>query len=678
MIGLKENLVTASHLARKAYLYVRQSTLRQVVMNTESTQRQYELKRRAIALGWSEDRVEVIDDDLGRSGSSAAEREGFQRLVAEVGMGRAGLVMGLEVSRLARNSSDWHRLLEISALSDTLILDEDGLYDPRSFNDHLVLGLKGTMSEAELHQIRARLMGGMLGKARRGELRLRLPVGFVYDARGAVVLDPDREVRESVRLLFAEFRRTGSAHGAARSFRERGLLFPTRRHTGPEKGELRWAPLRAGRVFAILANPRYAGAYAYGRRQGRRTPSGAVVVRAVPREEWKVLIPDAHEGYLSFADFEENQRRVQGNALGERKYPPREGPALLQGLAVCGRCGRKMTVRYQTYRGETRPVYVCPGNGPDGDRPSCQSLIGVAVDGAVGDLLVEVVTPLALSVTLAVEEELRERVEEADALRRKRVERADYEAELARRRFARVDPDHRLVADSLEADWNEKLRELRTCREEYERRREEDRRVLSEEARAQILGLATDFPRVWRSPETPARERKRIVRLLIEDVTLVKGEQVDLHVRFRGGATRSLTVPRPRLPWEDRRVDPEVVREIDRLLGDHTHAEVAELLNARGYVSGTGQAFHADRVGKIVRAYRLKTRYARLREAGLLTLKEVAKKLGVCRATVKLRRAQGRLGLRAVRLDDVGRYLYEEPDGTPPEAGHLSTRAEEV
>jgi DNA invertase Pin-like site-specific DNA recombinase len=672
VIGFANGKVTAAHLARRAFLYVRQSTLRQVVENTESTLRQYELRKKAISLGWSEDRVEVIDRDLGQSAARTHDREGFARLVAEVGMGHAGLVMGLEVSRLARNSSDWHRLLEISALTGTLILDEDGLYDPCSFNDRLVLGLKGTMSEAELHQIRARLTGGMLSKARRGELRFRLPVGFLYDTKGDVVLDPDEAVRESVRLLFAEFRRTGSAHGAARGFREKGLLFPTRLHAGPGKGELVWRSLTAGRVFGVLANPRYAGAYAYGRRRGLRTPSGRFVTRLVPREEWKVLIPDAHEGYISFADYEENVELVRGNALGERKYPPREGPALLQGLVVCGRCGKKMSVRYHNYRGETRPVYVCPG--PEGDRShaSCQSLIGTAVDEAVGGLLMEVVTPLALTVTLAVEEELQERIEEADALRRKRVERAEYEADLARRRFTQVDPDHRLVADTLESEWNGKLRELRACREEYERRREDDRQVLGEEAKERIRSLAADFPRIWRRPETPARERKRIVRLLIEDVTLGKDEEVTVDVRFRGGATRSFTVPRPRLPWEDRRVAPEVVREIDRLLADHTHAEIAAILNEKGRVSGTGKSFDARRVGKVIRAYRLKTRYARLRQVGLLTLAEVAKKLGVCQATVKLRRAKNRLGVHAVRLDDVGRYLYEDPEMALPEAGKLS------
>jgi hypothetical protein len=270
-----------------------------------------------------------------------------------------------------------------------------------------------------------------------------------------------------------------------------------------------------------------------------------------------------------------------------------------------------------------------------------------------------------------VEEELKSRIEEADALRSKRVERAEYEVDLARRRFSRVDPDHRLVADTLEADWNQKLRELRDCREEYQRRREEDRRVLGEEARARIHGVAGDFPRIWRCPETSARERKRIVRLLIEDVTIDKGEEVSIDVRFRGGATRSLTAPRPRLPFEDRRVSPEVVRTIDRLLADHTHAEIAAQLNEEGHVSGTGKGFDARRVGVVRKAYRLKTRYTRLRKAGLLTLTETAKKLGICRATVKIRRAEGRLGVRAVRIDDVGRYLYEDPE-KPSEAGELS------
>ncbi len=678
----REGKVGAEHLRREAYLYVRQSTMRQVFENTESTKRQYELRRRAVALGWAEERIVVIDSDLGQSGASAVDREGFQRLVSEVGLARAGIVMGLEVSRLARNSSDWHRLLEICALRGTLILDEDGLYDPMDFNDRLLLGLKGTMSEAELHMIRARLRGGMLNKARRGELRLRLPVGLVYDTQGQVVLDPDRQVQESIRLLFATFQRVGSAHGTVKSYREQGLGFPVRPHSGPHKGELVWRPLTNGRVDNVLHNPRYAGAYAYGRR--RQGPGGGEGTRTVsqPREEWHTLILEAHPGYISWAQYEENLGRLRQNARAtpeSRRCPPREGPAFLQGLAICGVCGARMSVRYQGGKETLKPYYVCNGAGNTQSWPSCQSLAGVEIDRAVGALLLEAMTPVALEVALAVQGELEARIEEADALRFKQVERARYEAELARSRFMQVDPNHRLVADSLEAEWNEKLRELGRAREDYERRREEDRLVLDDHNRARIRKLASDFPQLWHDQKTPDRERKRMVRLLIEDVTLVKGPQIVAHVRFSGGATASLTLPRPLSAWETRQLAQEVVREIDRLLDRHTEGEVAEILNQSGFVSGTGKPFDARRVQVIRRAYGLTTRPQRLRARGLLTLEEVALWLGLHRETVKRHRREGQLPLRFHRVDDNNRFMYEAPDTSRGrDQEHSVARSEEM
>jgi DNA invertase Pin-like site-specific DNA recombinase len=666
LTGAGDSKAGAEHLRRHAYLYVRQSTVRQVLENTESTQRQYDLRRRAVALGWGEEQIVVIDSDLGQSGASAVDREGFQRLVSEVGLGRAGVVMGLEVSRLARNSSDWHRLLEICALRGTLILDEDGLYDPMDFNDRLLLGLKGTMSEAELHMLRARLRGGMLNKARRGELWLRLPVGFVYDAQDLVVLDPDRQVQESVRLLFATFRRVGSAHATVKAYREQGLDFPTRPHYGPRKGELVWRPLTNGRVGNVLHNPRYAGAYAYGRR-GQRPggPDGRTHSEGRPREEWHTLILDAHPGYISWAEYEENLARLRQNARAtpeSRRCPPREGPALLQGLAICGVCGARMSVRYQGSRERPKPYYVCKGAGNTQSWPSCQSIPGVEIDRAIGELLLEAMTPVALEVALAMQAELEARIDEADALRFKQVERARYEADLARGRFMQVDPNHRLVADSLEADWNEKLRELGRVREHYERRREEDRLVLDEENRARIRNLATDFPRLWRDPKTPDRERKRMARLLIEDATLVKGQQLVVHVRFSGGAARSFALPRPLSATETRRLAQEVVTEIDRLLDRHTDGEVAEILNERGFVSGTGKRFDARRVQVIRRAYGLANRAKRLRAQGLLTLEELADRLGLHKETVKRHRREGRLQLRCYPVDDDNRFMYEDPD----------------
>jgi DNA invertase Pin-like site-specific DNA recombinase len=338
--------VNGGHLQRRAYLYVRQSTIRQVFENTESTKRQYALRQHALALGWSAEQIVVIDSDLGQSGASAVDREGFQRLVAEVGLGKAGIVLGLEVSRLARNSTDWHRLLEICALTDTLILDEDGVYDPAHFNDRLLLGLKGTMSEAELHIIKARLQGGILNKARRGELQSPLPVGLVYSTDNQPVLDPDKQVQESLRCFFDTFQRTGSAMATVKTFHQQRLRFPRRLKKGPHKGDVFWVELTHSRALQVLHNPRYAGAFVYGRRRTRKKADGKEAYRMLPREEW-ILLPDLHPGYISWERYEENQRRLRENAqaLGDdrRKSPPREGPALLQGLVLCGVCGHRMT-----------------------------------------------------------------------------------------------------------------------------------------------------------------------------------------------------------------------------------------------------------------------------------------------------------------------------------------------
>jgi DNA invertase Pin-like site-specific DNA recombinase len=545
--------VTARHLARKAYLYVRQSTLRQVLENTESTQRQYGLRQRALALGWPAEQIVVLDQDLGQSAASAADRAGFQTLVAEVGLGRAGIVLGLEVSRLARNSSDWHRLLELCALTDTLILDEDGLYDSAQFNDRLLLGLKGTMSEAELHVLRARLRGGLVNKARRGELRLRLPVGLVHDAHGRVVLDPDQQIQASVRLLFETFRRTGTANAVMKHFHEHQLHFPRYVSAGPRKGEVVWEPIDLWRVLGVLKNPRYAGAYAFGRGRWRKQPDGRFKHHRLPREQWLVLLHDAHPGYISWAEHEQIQDRLRANAhafgIDRRHGPPREGPALLQGLVVCGRCGRRMTVRYHRRGSALLPDYVCLRAYHQG-QPVCQVIAGAAIDVAVGHLLVATVTPVAIDVALAVQREIHARLDEADRLRQLHVQRAQYEADAARQRDRHVDPANRLVADALEADWNGTLRALRDAQERCQRGRDADRQVLDAAHREQIRELATDFPALWQDARTPDRERKRMAALLIEDVTLLKDHSA-------GGARQDRRTPRAASDERPNRRDPQ-------------------------------------------------------------------------------------------------------------------------
>jgi len=489
--------VTAGHLKRNAYLYVRQSTIRQVFENTESTKRQYALRQNAIALGWAAEQIVVIDSDLGQSGASAVDREGFQKLVAEVGMGKAGIVLGLEVSRLARNSTDWHRLLEICALADTLILDEDGIYDPAHFNDRLLLGLKGTMSEAELHVIKSRLQGGILNKARRGELQCPLPVGLVYDAASHPVLDPDKQVQDSLRHFFEVFTRTGSAMATMKAFHKEKVLFPRRLKKGPRKGDLLWVELTHSRALQVLHNPRYAGAFVYGRTHIRKTADGGEVYRLLPRDEW-ILLPGVHAGYITWEEYESNQRRLRENAqaLGHdrRKSPPREGPALLQGLVLCGLCGNRMTVRYHDRAGRRVPDYVCQREGIEHGQPLCQRVPGEQIDKTISDVLVESMTPLALDVALAVQQEIQARMEEVDRLRRKQVERARYECDLAQRRYMHVDPANRLVADALEAEWNNKLRALNEVQEQYDRQRQADQVVVDEAQRTRIAALATNFP----------------------------------------------------------------------------------------------------------------------------------------------------------------------------------------
>jgi DNA invertase Pin-like site-specific DNA recombinase len=659
--------VTGSHLAKTAYLYVRQSTLRQVLEHTESAQRQYALRQRAIQLGWPTERVVVIDTDQGQSGTSAADREGFQRLVAEVGIGRAGIVLGLEVSRLARNNADWHRLLEICAMSDTLICDEDGLYDPGDFNDRLLLGLKGTMSEAELHFIRARLRGGQLSKARRGELKVKLPVGLVYDPAGNVVLDPDSGVQGALRHLFATFQKTGSARAVVQAFAADGLLFPTRVHAGERKGELTWTPLRHSRVLQTLHNPRYAGAFVYGRHRHRKRPDGTITTTTVPRDRWETLIKDAHPGYLTFEQYEHNQRTLAHNAHAHgpdrAAGPAREGPALLQGLAVCGRCGSRMSTRYHQRAGTLVPDYQCIDEMVQtGTAPACLRVPGSTIDQAIGQLLLDTVTPLALEVALTVQAELEARAAEADQLRQSHVHRTRQRAELARRRYLSVDPDNRLVADTLEADWNQALRDLQTAQDDYQRA--STQAVLDDSAKTRIRQLATDFPALWSDPATPDRERKRVARLLIEDVTIDRAENIRLHVRFRAGQTTTLTVPTPLSSWQQRQTNPDTVTALDRLLDDHTDAQAAEQLNQHGHRTGTGQPFTAAIVNDLRRSYHLTSHHARLRDRGLLTITEIAHQLDVHPSTIRHWHAAGLL--TSHKANDKNERLFDAPTPGDP------------
>jgi len=480
-------------------------------------------------------------------------------------------------------------------------------------------------------------------------------------------------------LLFDTFRRTGSASATVKLFRQQSLLFPRRVSSGPQKGERVWGALGHCQVLRILHNPRYAGAFVFGRHHIRRTVDGHYRVVAVPQQQWQMLIPAAHPGYLSWEDYQQNQQRLRENAQAigsdRRRSPTREGPALLQGLILCGRCGQRMTVRYHVRHQRLCPDYVCQREGIEHAQPVCQHVPGSGIDEAIGALLIDAVSPVALEVALNVQQELQSRLEEADRLRLRQVERAQYEADLARRRYMLVDPGNRLVAESLEAEWNSKLRGLAEAQQEHERQGRQDRQALSDEQRAAVLALAKDFPRLWRDPNTPDRERKRMTRLLLEDVTASRGDTIFLQIRFKGGAAMSLTLPIPSNAWQQRVTSPEIVRDIDRLLEHHTDAQIAVILNERGIRSGEGKRFSRTIVARVRRDYNLTSRYDRLRAAGMLTVQEMAAVLGVTPDCVKIWNRHGLL--HGHPYNDRNECLYKaSADHLPHKAqGHkLSER----
>lgn len=666
--------VQPHHLERCAYLYIRQSSMRQVLENVESTKRQYGLRTRATALGWPDDRIVVIDCDQGESGASATWREGFKQLVTDVGMGRAGIVMGLEVSRLARNNADWHRLLEICAFADTLILDEDGVYDPASFNDRLLLGLKGTMSEAELHVLKARLRGGILNKARRGEYRCPLPTGLVYDEAHNVILDPDSQVRETITYFFETFARVGSAHQTVKAFRKEGILFPSRLRN--HKAAAVFRPLTASTAMRTLHNPRYTGTYTYGRRRFRRTADGKKITRNRDRSEWLACIPNAHPGYITWEQYQDHLRLLQSNGRGfelARASPPREGTALLQGRAVCGQCGRHLRVRYAARRGRLESWYICDRANSSRAEPSCQSIAGFQIDEAVGRLVAERMTPAAVELALEIRKEIETRQQEADQLRGRAIESAQFEADLAQRRFMMVDPNNRLVADTLEANWNDKLRGLAKAREERERGQLGDQAMIDHATRERLLTMATDFKQLWADTGTPNRERKRMLAHIVEDVTLIKlphEGSTKIHVRFKGGKTETLTTPNPKSSAQQVKTKPAIVELVDKLLDDHVYADIARILNEQGLNPG-GSArrdrkddrFTTKRVAYLANEYKLRPRYDRLRARGMLTRKELADRLRIHECTVVQCAKHGIV----IGHPYNGHFsLFEDPGSNPP------------
>jgi DNA invertase Pin-like site-specific DNA recombinase len=603
--------IRSDHLDRLAQVYVRQSTMIQVRENTASGARQYDLARRARELGWPQERIQVIDQDQGCSGASTAGRDGFQHLVAQVGLGRTGAVLSLEASRLARSCSDWYRLIEICALTNTLVIDEDGVYDPTQYSDRLLLGFLGTMSEAELHLLRCRLLGGKLKKASDGQLRFRPPTGLVYDLERRIVFDPDEQVQQAVRLIFDLFDQSPSALAVVKHFADHHLQCPTRLWGGGRHGQVIWRPLSNGRVLEILHNPQYAGAYVYGRTKTRlaclpgEEPRVKGRTRRVRTEDWPFLIPGHHPGYLTWDQFQRNQQRLDNNRTlpdQDRRGALREGLALLQGIVRCGRCGRRMSVRY--LNNASIPSYECNSYHTHFAGKTCQSIRGDEIDAAVARALLEAMRPAQLEVSMAAFDQVAAQARQLDRQWQLTLERARYEAELARRRFVSVEPENRLVARTLEWEWNERLAEIERMERDQTLRPQLASRLVDPDERCRVLALAQNLSKVWHAPTTPQTDRKQLLGYLIKDVTLSRGEKlVQVAIRWQTEACTVLEVPRPRRSYEVRRTDPIVVARIKVLALEHTDCQIASLLDQEGFRSGTGSRFTRNIVAQLRYSY---------------------------------------------------------------------------
>lgn len=636
--------IQAQHRQRMAYVYLRQSTMAQVFHHQESTQRQYALKDKALELGWMPDQIRVLDADLGISGTQVNNRQDFKTLVADVSLEKVGAVFALEVSRLSRSCSDWHRLLEICSLTGTLIVDADGCYDPADFNDQLLLGLKGTMSQAELHFLRGRLQGGKRNKAQRGELRFPLPVGFVYgEEPGSVLFEPDAEVQNAVRLAFKLFRQTGSAYGVVRHFLQHNLSFPRRAYGGVWNGKILWGRLQHGRVLGLLSNPCYAGAYVFGRHRGVKSISTDGQIKSKfqkqPMDSWLVLIQQQHPGYISWDEYLEHQQMLKQNQTNQPELcssgAAREGRALLQGLLLCGRCGRRLSPRY-TGTGGIRPVYECTRRQEDTDySPDCIRLSADLIDQAVSKRILEILQPEQIEIAFRAVQELERRSQAVDQQWRMRLERLEYQAQLAQRRYEEVDPSNRLVAGTLEQRWNEALQAKATAQEELKEHRKQQGLELTEEQKGQLLTLAKDLPQLWKSPSTSAVDRKRILRLLIKDITVERQQpnrKAMLHICWQGGAVEDLGIDIP-LPAPDKvRYPQAVVSRVRALALTMNDTQIMTTLNQERLLSAKGKPFNLSMI-KWIR-YRHAIPKPSLKQSDELTVGEAAERLNVSSGVV--------------------------------------------
>jgi DNA invertase Pin-like site-specific DNA recombinase len=575
-----------------AIVYVRQSTQQQVLEHRESTARQYALADRAVALGWPASAVQVIDEDQGQSGSSAEGRNGFQRLLAEISDNRVGLILGLEMSRLARSCKDWHALLELCAIYQTLLGDADGLYDPSQYNDRLLLGLKGTMSEAELHILKSRLQQGMWNKAERGELLNHAPIGYIRTITGSFVIDPDEQVQTVVRLIFQQFARSGSVNGLLRWLVRHDVKLPIRPHFGANRGELEWRRPNRVTLLNILHHPIYAGAYRWGHREvdpRKKVPGKPNTGRTFHAyDDCRVLIRERFPAYITWEEFESNQRKLTENStLGKMLSAPRNGPSILAGLIVCGRCGHRMLVGYANTTAQRTLRYSCQRDAIDYGAEACQSLSGAKLESFVVERLLQAVSPASLELSLAATADVERERKQLDDHWQQRLARSRYEVEQARRQYAAVDPEHRLVARELERRWDEALRANEQLQADYVRFTEVCPTQLSPCEREQILALAGNLPALWSAASTTPQDRQTIARMLLEQVSVtVEGqtERMDVELRWAGGFISRHVLSRPVQTYDQLSNYDELVRRIEALRSERkTLSEIAETLHAEGF-----------------------------------------------------------------------------------------------
>jgi DNA invertase Pin-like site-specific DNA recombinase len=646
--------ITSSHRSRAAVIYVRQSTLAQLERNTESTARQYDLVNRARQLGWPRETIRVVDADLGISGSVLGQREGFESLVAEVALGQVGIILALEASRLARDNAAWYRLLDLAGACDTLVADADGVYHPGLFNDRLVLGIKGTMAEAELHVLRARLEGGIKNKAARGELRRGLPVGLVWgEADGEIGFHPDEAVTGVIAATFERFAVCGSVRATWLWLRGQGLRWPLQRvaclRPGGGTPQITWVEPTYHAVHTTLSHPAYAGAYVYGRTRKERylDASGVLRQRArrLPRDQWEVLIPDHHPGFTDWDTYLANQARTGTNIRPQARQPGtgavREGCALLQGLATCGTCGRKLAI---FYGGPAKcvPNYYCQGSAElaGGRGARHMSTGGQAIDAAVAEAFLAALAPAALDACLQAARQLENGHDAALAQHRRQAEQARYHASRAERRYRAVDPDNRLVARGLEAEWEQALREQADAEAELARREAARPKTLTDGERTAILALGDDLGAVWDAPTTTDKDRKQLLRTLLDEVNITlhrddPGPHASLVLRWKGGAISELTVPlRRRQPKI--RTSEDTISLIRRLAVHYPDAQIAGILNRQHRTTARGLSFTANRVASLRTHWRIDCHQPsdQTPEGELLNVTQAARQLGIAPSTL--------------------------------------------